>query len=124
MLLDELRNEHLAQSCARCAISQAKTSDLATLDGREVISLERCHVAHSGVRLRRLASASRCTAPAKARQGKARQGKAILSAMRDEVRDEVRDAIVRDAVLESQTWFTITDRRRLQAELQITKSRG
>lgn len=89
-----------------------ETTYLATLDGREVISLERCDGAHS---LRSAAVLGQrkpvhCTS----------QGKAILSAMSD----PARNAIVRDAVLKPYTPLTITDRRRLQAELRITKARG
>lgn len=89
-----------------------ETTYLATLDGREVISLERCDGAHS---LRSAASLGQrkpvyCTS----------QGKAILSVMPD----EARDSIVRDVVLKPLTPLTITDRRRLQAELRITRARG
>lgn len=89
-----------------------ETTYLATLDGREVISLERCDGAHS---LRSAAVLGQrkpvyCTS----------QGKAILSAMPD----EARDAIVREVVLKPLTPLTITDRRRLQAELRITRARG
>ncbi|BEP38640.1 SMP-30/gluconolactonase/LRE family protein (plasmid) [Variovorax sp. V59] len=89
-----------------------ETSYLAALDGREVISLERCDGAHSQRSAAVLGQRKpvHCTS----------QGKAILSAMPD----EARDAIVRDAVLKPFTPLTITDRRRLQAELRITKARG
>ncbi|MEJ8850155.1 IclR family transcriptional regulator domain-containing protein [Variovorax rhizosphaerae] len=89
-----------------------ETCYLATLDGREVISLERCDGAHS----QRSAAALGERKPVHCTS----QGKAILSAMSD----EARDAIVRDAVLKPLTPLTITDRRRLQAELRITRSRG
>ncbi|CAN7332038.1 IclR family transcriptional regulator domain-containing protein [Variovorax sp. LjRoot178] len=89
-----------------------ETSYLATLDGREVISLERCDGAHS----QRSAAALGQRKPVHCTS----QGKAILSAMPD----EARDAIVRDAVLKPLTPLTITDRRRLQAELRITRARG
>ncbi|MDM0107713.1 IclR family transcriptional regulator C-terminal domain-containing protein [Variovorax sp. J22R24] len=89
-----------------------ETSYLATLDGREVISLERCDGAHS----QRSAAALGQRKPVHCTS----QGKAILSAMPD----DARDAIVRDAVLKPLTPLTITDRRRLQAELRITKARG
>ncbi|MFC3337402.1 IclR family transcriptional regulator domain-containing protein [Paracandidimonas soli] len=89
-----------------------ETSYLAVLDGREVISLERCDGAHS---LRSAAAMGErkpvyCTS----------QGKAILSAMPDAVREE----LVRDIVLKPLTEHTIVDRRRLNAELRITRSRG
>lgn len=89
-----------------------ETTYLATLDGREVISLERCDGAHSQRSAAVLGQRKplHCTS----------QGKAILSAMRD----EERDAIVRDITLKALTPLTITDRRRLQAELRITKARG
>ncbi|RCW69581.1 IclR family transcriptional regulator domain-containing protein [Pseudorhodoferax soli] len=89
-----------------------ETTYLATLDGREVISLERCDGAHSQRSAAVLGQRKpvHCTS----------QGKAILSQMTD----EARDAIVRDAVLKALTPLTITDRRRLQAELRITKARG
>ncbi|SFP62520.1 transcriptional regulator, IclR family [Variovorax sp. OK605] len=89
-----------------------ETSYLATLDGREVISLERCDGAHSQRSAAVLGQRKpvHCTS----------QGKAILSAMPD----DARDAIVRDAVLKPLTPLTITDRRRLQAELRITRARG
>jgi len=89
-----------------------ETSYLATLDGREVISLERCDGAHSQRSAAVLGQRKpvHCTS----------QGKAILSAMSD----DARDAMVRDAVLKSFTPLTITDRRRLQAELRITRARG
>jgi len=89
-----------------------ETTYLAALDGREVISLERCDGAHSQRSAAVLGQRKpvHCTS----------QGKAILSAMPD----AARDAIVRDAVLKPLTPLTITDRRRLQAELRITRSRG
>ena len=89
-----------------------ETSYLATLEGREVVSLERCDGAHSQRSAAALGERKpiHCTS----------QGKAILSAMDD----ASRDAIVRDAVLKPLTPLTIIDRRRLQAELRITKARG
>jgi DNA-binding IclR family transcriptional regulator/sugar lactone lactonase YvrE len=89
-----------------------ETSYLAALDGREVISLERCDGAHSQRSAAVLGQRKpvHCTS----------QGKAILSVMPD----AARDAIVREAVLKPLTPLTITDRRRLQAELRITRSRG
>lgn len=89
-----------------------ETTYLATLDGREVISLERCDGAHSQRSAAVLGQRKpiHCTS----------QGKAILSAMPD----DARDVIVKEAVLKALTPLTITDRRRLQAELRITKARG
>jgi IclR family acetate operon transcriptional repressor len=89
-----------------------ETTYLATLDGREMISLERCDGAHS----QRSAAVLGQRKPVYCTS----QGKAILAAMPD----EARDAIVRDLVLKPLTPRTITDRRRLQAELRITKARG
>jgi IclR family acetate operon transcriptional repressor len=89
-----------------------ETTYLATLDGREVISLERCDGAHS----QRSAAVLGQRKPVYCTS----QGKAILSVMPD----EARDAIVREAVLKPLTPLTITDRRRLQAELRITRARG
>ena len=89
-----------------------ETTYLAALDGREVISLERCDGAHS----QRSAAALGQRKPVHCTS----QGKAILSAMPD----AQRDAIVREAALKPLTPLTITDRRRLQAELRITRARG
>jgi DNA-binding IclR family transcriptional regulator/sugar lactone lactonase YvrE len=89
-----------------------ETSYLATLDGLEVISLERYDGAHSQRSQAALGQRKpvHCTS----------QGKAILSAMAP----EARDAIVRDIQLKALTPHTITDRRRLSAELKITAARG
>ncbi|ARP96322.1 IclR family transcriptional regulator domain-containing protein [Bordetella genomosp. 13] len=89
-----------------------ETTYLAALDGREVISLERCDGAHS----QRSAAALGERKPVHCTS----QGKAILSAMAD----EAREAFVRDAVLKPLTPLTITDRRRLHMELRITRARG
>lgn len=88
-----------------------ETTYLARLDGREVISLERCDGAHTKRSAASLGDRKplHCTS----------QGKAILSA----IPDDERDAIVRDIVLRPMTALTITDRRRLQAELRITRAR-
>ncbi len=89
-----------------------ETSYLAALDGLEVVSLDRCDGAHSqrshtepGQR-----KPLHCTS----------QGKAILSALPA----EQRDALVKDIELSAQTPRAITDRRRLQAELKLTATRG
>lgn len=89
-----------------------ETTYLAALDGREVISLERCDGAHS----QRSAAALGERKPVHCTS----QGKAILSAMPD----AERESFVRDAVLKALTPLTITDRRRLHAELGITRTRG
>lgn len=89
-----------------------ETAYLATLDGLEVLSIERCDGAHP---LRSAAALGQrkplyCTS----------QGKAILSALPPGERDE----IVRGLTLKALTPHTLTDRRRLQAELKIVASRG
>ncbi|WP_398498903.1 IclR family transcriptional regulator C-terminal domain-containing protein [Variovorax sp.] len=82
------------------------------LDGREVISLERCDSAHSQRSQAALGQRKpiHCTS----------QDKAILSAL-DEA---TRDALVRELTLKPLTQHTITDRRRLQAEIKVTAARG
>lgn len=89
-----------------------ETSYLAALDGREVISLERCDGAHSQRSQAVLGQRKpiHCTS----------QGKAILSALDD----AARDGLMRDLVLKPLTQHTITDRRRLQAEIKVTAARG
>lgn len=89
-----------------------ETCYLATLEGNEVISLERCDGAHSERSAATLGQRKplHCTS----------QGKAILSAMAG----PARDALVRDLTLKPLTPLTITDRRRLNAELNITAARG
>lgn len=89
-----------------------ETSYLAVLDGNRVMSLERCDGAHTS---RSAATLGRskpvyCTG----------QGKAILAAM--DTAD--REAIIKGLALTPLTELTITDRRRLSAELQITRARG
>lgn len=89
-----------------------ETSYLATLDGLEVLSLERCDGAHSQRSQAALGQRKplHCTS----------QGKAILSALDD----VTREALLREIALKPLTPRTITDRRRLQAELRITAARG
>lgn len=89
-----------------------ETSYLATLDGLEVLSLERCDGAHSQRSQAALGQRKplHCTS----------QGKAILSAL-DEA---TREALLREITLKALTPRTITDRRRLQAELRVTAARG
>lgn len=89
-----------------------ETTYLTTLDGHESLALERCDGAHSqrsqsalGVR-----RSLHCTS----------QGKAMLAAMGA----EQRESLVRDMALAAQTPRTITDRRRLHAELRLTAQRG
>ncbi len=89
-----------------------ETTYLAALDGLEVISLERCDGAH-GQRSQTVLGQRKplhCTS----------QGKAILAALPA----AQRDAIVKDIVLTPVTPRSITDRRRLQAELSLTSTRG
>lgn len=89
-----------------------ETTYLATRDGHEVISLERCDGAHSQRSHTALGQRKplHCTS----------QGKAILSALPA----EQRDAIVKELHLTPVTPRSITDRRRLAAELRLTATRG
>jgi DNA-binding IclR family transcriptional regulator/sugar lactone lactonase YvrE len=118
--LEMVRNAYLEPDLVAAASAELRalrdltgeTSYLAVLDGNQVLSLERCDGAHT---LRSAASLGQgkpvyCTG----------QGKAILSALSPSVRDE----ILKGLVLEPLTPLTITDRRRLLAELQITRTRG
>jgi DNA-binding IclR family transcriptional regulator/sugar lactone lactonase YvrE len=89
-----------------------ETSYLAVLDGNEVLSLERCDGAHG----HRSAAAVGERKPLHCTS----QGKAILSAM--DV--PARDALVKELTLRALTPRTITDRRRLNAELKLTAARG
>lgn len=89
-----------------------ETTYLAALDGLEVVSQERFDGAHS----QRSAAALGQRKPLHCTS----QGKAILSALPS----PARDALVRDLKLEALTPHTLTDRRRLQAELKITAARG
>ncbi|WCM93299.1 SMP-30/gluconolactonase/LRE family protein [Acidovorax sp. NCPPB 2350] len=89
-----------------------ETTYLGALDGREVVSLERCDGAHS----QRSASALGQRKPVHCTS----QGKAILSVLGE----AERDALVRGLALKALTPRTITDRRRLQAELRVTAARG
>lgn len=89
-----------------------ETSYLAVLDGNQVRSLERCDGAHTTRSAAALGQSKPvyCTG----------QGKAILAAL-DE---ESREAILKGLTLTPLTELTITDRRRLHTELQITRARG
>ena len=89
-----------------------ETTYLAVLDGLEVLSLERVDGAHSQRSSAALGQRKplHCTS----------QGKAILSAL-DPAR---RDALIKDMTLAALTPHSITDRRRLQAELRVTAARG
>lgn len=89
-----------------------ETSYLAVLDGDQVMSLERCDGAHS----RRSAAALGQSKPIYCTG----QGKAILSAMDESDRDD----ILKGVTLTPLTHLTIVDRRRLSAELRITRARG
>ena len=89
-----------------------ETAYLAVLDGLEVLSLERADGAHS----ERSQSAVGQRKPLHCTS----QGKAILSALDD----ATRDALVRELPLTAVTPRSLTDRRRLQAELRITAARG
>jgi len=89
-----------------------ETTYLAALDGLEVVSLERCDGAHGQRSHAELGQRKplHCTS----------QGKAILSALPP----PRREAIVKDIELLALTPRTITDRRRLHAELRLTATRG
>jgi IclR family transcriptional regulator, acetate operon repressor len=89
-----------------------ETSYLAVLDGTEALSIERIDGAHSQRSNSKLGERKplHCTS----------QGKAMLSALPD----EQRDRLVKTLPLKALTEHTITDRRRLAAELKITSARG
>lgn len=89
-----------------------ETSYLATLDGLEMLSLERCDGAHSQRSHSALGQRKplHCTS----------QGKAVLSVLDDATRDQ----LLRDISLKAVTPRSITDRRRLLSELKITAARG
>jgi DNA-binding IclR family transcriptional regulator/sugar lactone lactonase YvrE len=89
-----------------------ETTYLAALDGLDVISLDRCDGAHSQRSSAVLGQRKplHCTS----------QGKAILAAL-DAAE---RERIVKDLPLAALTPHTITDRRRLHAELKVTAARG
>jgi IclR family transcriptional regulator, acetate operon repressor len=89
-----------------------ETVYLAALDGHEVVALERCDGVHS----QRSSSAIGQRKPLHSTS----QGKAILAAMDDAQREQ----LVREIQLPACTALTITDRRRLLAELRLTSSRG
>ncbi|MDP3611711.1 MAG: IclR family transcriptional regulator C-terminal domain-containing protein, partial [Rubrivivax sp.] len=81
-------------------------------DGLDVVALERCDGAHG----QRSASAVGQRKPLHCTS----QGKAILAALPA----EERDALVRELPMTAVTPRSITDRRRLQAELRVAAARG
>ncbi|WP_082481361.1 IclR family transcriptional regulator domain-containing protein [Pseudomonas sp. Leaf127] len=89
-----------------------ETSYLAVLDGDQVMSLERCDGAHTQRSAATLGQSKPvyCTG----------QGKAILAAMDEAARED----ILRGLTLTPLTPLTLVDRRRLNAELRITRARG
>lgn len=89
-----------------------ETTYLSALDGLEIVSLERVDGAHP----LRSNSAHGERKPLHSTS----QGKAILSALGS----SRRDALVKDLPMQPVTARTITDRRRLLAELQLTAQRG
>lgn len=89
-----------------------ETTYLATIDGLEAVGLERCDGAHE----RRSQSAPGSRKPLHCTS----QGKAMLSALPA----ERRDALVRELPMTAVTPRSITDRRRLQAELRLIATRG
>jgi len=89
-----------------------ETSYIGALEGLDVVSLERYDSPHS----QRSNASLGHRKPVYATS----QGKAILSALPA----EQRDSIVRELSLKPLTHLTITDRRRLQAELRIIQNRG
>ena len=118
--LELVRNAYLKPDLVAAASAELRalrdltgeTSYLAVLEGDQVMSLERCDGAHT---TRSAAALGRskpvyCTG----------QGKAILSAMDD----PDREAIIKGLTLTALTELTITDKRRLNTELHITRARG
>ena len=89
-----------------------ETTYLAALDGLEVVSLDRCDGAH--------AQRSQAAVGERKPLHCTSQGKAILAAMPP----QRRDAMVRDMTLTAYTPRTLTDRRRLLAELKLNSQRG
>lgn len=118
--LEMVRNAYMEPDLVSAASEELRalrdltgeTSYLAVLDGNQVLSLERCDGAHTQRSAASLGQGKPvyCTG----------QGKAILSALSPDARDE----ILKGLVLAPLTPLTITDRRRLLAELQITQTRG
>jgi IclR family acetate operon transcriptional repressor len=89
-----------------------ETSYIGALEGLDVVSLERYDSAHG----HRSSAGLGHRKPAYATS----QGKAILAALDN----TARDALVAALTLKPLTPGTITDRRRLQAELRATRARG
>lgn len=118
--LEMVRNAYLMPDLVAAASSELRalrdltgeTSYLAMLDGNQVLSLERCDGAHSHRSNAAIGQSKPvyCTS----------QGKAILSALDDIARQD----ILKGVTLTPLTPLTITDKRRLLTELQITSVRG
>ncbi|MBU9363458.1 IclR family transcriptional regulator domain-containing protein [Burkholderia multivorans] len=118
--LELVRNAYLMPDLVAAASTELRslrdltgeTSYLAVLDGPSVLSLERCDGAHSQRSSAALGQSKplHCTG----------QGKAILSHLSAGDRDVLLRTISYDAL----TPRTLTDRRRLQIELSITRARG
>jgi IclR family transcriptional regulator, acetate operon repressor len=89
-----------------------ETTYLATLDGHEVVALERFDGAHSERSASSLGERKplHCTS----------QGKAILAALPL----EQRERLIKELPLKAVTPGTITDRRRLASEIKLTAARG
>ncbi|OLU16703.1 IclR family transcriptional regulator [Pseudomonas sp. PA1(2017)] len=118
--LELVRNAYLKPDLVAAATSELRalrdftgeTSYLAVLDGNQVLSLERCDGAHTTRSAATLGQSKPvyCTG----------QGKAILSALNQEEREK----ILKGLTLTELTPRTLTDRRQLQIELQVTSARG
>ncbi|SAK56313.1 IclR family transcriptional regulator [Caballeronia hypogeia] len=118
--IELVRNAYLMPDLVGAASSELRalrdltgeTAYLAILDGRSVLSLDRCDGAHSYRSSASLGQSKplHCTG----------QGKAIMSRL---PREE-RDALLKTITLDPLTPRTITDRRGLQIEIGITAARG
>lgn len=118
--LELVRNAYLMPDLTAAASHELRslrdltgeTAYLAVLDGNQVLSLERCEGAHS----QRSAAALGQSKPVYCTS----QGKAMLSAMDEAGRNKALKGVSWEAL----TPLTLTDRRRLNAELKITAQRG